>query len=576
MSLALWGIGVSKGVAIGPVVMGRGDTPDVGPCLLRPQQIPSEVSRFLQALETAKIQLRELRQRVPSRLTHDVVAVLDVHELMLEDPTLLDDTVQLIYSERCNAEWALQLQREDLARHFASVPDSYLGSRVEDIEQVVACLQHILVAQHGREAPQPTAPAKGAVVVCGSLTPAEALLAHQRSVEGFVLQHGGPMSHAAILLRSLGVPAVVGVQGAATYLEPGELVAVDGELGMVVASPDSATLRHLRLYRRRAKQRAASLARRRDRPAVTRDGIPIALRANIELPGDVLAANSAGADGVGLYRTEFLFVTRNSAPDEDEQTRAYTDVLQELNGRQLTIRTLDLAPDKTGGMLSEELRSSGPLGLRSLRLCLRQPALFLCQLRAILRAAALGPIRMLVPMVTSPQEFSQVKRLLVEAAAQLRSRGVAHTARIPVGCMVEIPAAAVCADLFAARADFLSIGTNDLTQYTLAVDRADEAVSHIYDPLHPAVLRLISHTLGAGERAGIPVSLCGEMAGDPRYTRLLLGMGLREFSMPSTALAEVKEVVRSSRIDRLRNRVDIIRHCEDSGAIPGLVDELNH
>jgi phosphoenolpyruvate-protein phosphotransferase (PTS system enzyme I) len=573
MSLALWGSGVSRGIGIGQVFLDQDSLPEIGPYTLSKSQIRGEVARFEQALAAARARLQELRQELSAALTGETLALLEVHQLMLEDRALAEDPVRLIYAHRCNAEWAVKLQRDSLVTRFATISDPYLGSRVQDVDHVVCCLLRALLEQRGWQDDWPL-PAPGSVLVSSDLSPTDALTAQQRGVAGVLLEHGGPISHTAIVLRSLGIPAVVGVHHARTYLRRGEIAILDGGLGAVIAEPDERTLKHFRDRSRGRRRRAARLAALTDAPAATLDGVHVNLWANIELPEDIAAVGLAAVAGVGLYRTEFLFMNRSEPPEEEEQLNTYLSVVNALQGRPLTVRTLDLAPDKPAPGLAKPA-SACPLGLRALRLCMHNPDLFLCQIRAILRAAARGPVRMLLPMVTNLEELARVKTIVSEAGRQLAAEGLEHCTAIPIGCMVEVPAAAVCADIFTQHVDFLSIGTNDLIQYTLAVDRTDESVSYLYDPLHPAVLRLVVRVIRAGRQARVSVALCGEMAGDPRYTRLLLGLGLREFSMYPAALPEIKDIIRHSHVGLLRQRVRRALGCRDPEALGVLLDEIN-
>jgi phosphotransferase system enzyme I (PtsI) len=418
----------------------------------------------------------------------------------------------------------------------------------------------------------------GRVIIAHDLTPADTILLRHRGVAAFVTEFGGPMSHTAILARSLGIPAVVGVRNATQYLRHGEMLVVDGEQGVVLAGADEPLLDY---YRRRISEYHAQKAVQRrlvDQPSLSADGVAVHLLANIELPEDIPHAIASGATGVGLYRTEFLYMNRTSPPDEEEHLAAYLAVVRGLNGIPVTIRTLDLGGDKqaTGrsGMYGQP--SCNPaLGLRAIRLCLKEPELFKPQLRAILRASAEGPVRMMLPMLSTLGEILTTRRLLEEAKEELQRTGLRFDPEIALGGMIEVPAAALSAAQFARHLDFLSIGTNDLIQYTLAIDRVDEEVNYLFDPLHPAVLRLIAMTLAAGRKCKVSVAMCGEMAADPRYTRLLLGMGLREFSMQPNSLLDVKEIVRKSNVGRLTRQVRQMRRDLADGAAESLLEELN-
>ncbi len=411
--------------------------------------------------------------------------------------------------------------------------------------------------------------AEGEIVVADDLTPADTVMLKHNRVRAFVTSLGGPISHTAILARSLGIPAIVAAHSASRYVSSGEELIVDGKRGMLIIAPDRAIVDE---YRRRQKdiaRKRRELNRLRTSRAITRDRHRVALLANIELPADVRAAAQAGADGIGLYRTEFLFMNRPEPPNEEEQFRAYTKVIKSLPGKPVTIRTLDLGADKQvdGGRAGTAITVNPALGLRAVRLCLHDTSLFRPQLRAILRASAFGKVRMMIPMLSGQEELFQVLDLIEETKSDLKRERIKFNPKIPLGGMIEVPAAAISADLFASHLDFFSIGTNDLIQYTLAIDRVDDAVNYLYDPLHPSVLRLISITIQAGKQARIPVAMCGEMAGDPRYTQLLLGLGLSEFSMHPATLLEVKKIVRGAHLGQLTRFAKDIMKLRDTREI---------
>jgi phosphotransferase system enzyme I (PtsI) len=411
--------------------------------------------------------------------------------------------------------------------------------------------------------------------VADDLTPADTVLLQHQGVIAFITESGGPLSHTAIMARSLGIPAVVGVRHARRMLRNDEQIIVDGEQGAVLADATEQILGYYRQRQERVASYFRNLDRLKDKPAVTEDGYRIQLMANIELPEDLEAVTSASAAGIGLYRTEFLYMNRNSLPDEDEQFEAYLNVVNAMQGKPVTIRTLDLGADKQFDGGNVNLPTNPALGLRAIRLCLREPELFRAQLRAILRVSAYGPVRMMIPMLSNIQELFQTLNLLKLIKDELRAEGISFNEEMPVGGMIEVPAAAISAYMFAQHLDFLSIGTNDLIQYTLAIDRIDEEVNYLYDPLHPSVLRLIHQVLKAANRAGIPVSMCGEMAGDIRYTRLLLGLGLREFSMQTASLLEVKSIVNQSRVNELVRPSRSILKCAHPDEARSFLETLN-
>ncbi|HQU14953.1 MAG: phosphoenolpyruvate--protein phosphotransferase [Chromatiales bacterium 21-64-14] len=548
MSLALAGTGVSRGIAIGKAHIVQHGQLDIPEYVIPKRRVDTEVQRLRLALDSTRRELESISAQISGSLSTEITSFLDTHILMLRDSALAEVPAHLIRTQLCNAEWALKQQRDALVRMFDEMEDPYLRSRKDDVDHVVNRVQRTLLDQDGREHGAGEKRLQGCIVLADDLTPADIVLMHHQGLAAFVTEFGGPLSHTTILARSLRIPTIVGVHHIRQFVRDEELLVVDGDRGVVLADLDEASLRH---YRRRQKQQQrynATLARLRGKPAITRDGRVIKLQANIELPGDAESVRKLGADSVGLYRTEFLFMNRDEPPGEDEQFEAYVRVVRELSGAPVTIRTIDLAPDKP---LKSDYGNVVPganpaLGLRAIRRCLRDPTLFRPQLRAILRASAHGPVRMMIPMLSNLQEISQALQLIAEAKRELHDKGEPFDPDLEIGGMIEVPAAAVAAHLFAARLDFLSIGTNDLIQYTLAIDRIDDDVTYLYDPLHPAVLQLIHTVIHAGHEAGIPVSMCGEMAGDVRYTRLLLGFGLTEFSMHPASLLEVKRIVTNS------------------------------
>ncbi len=577
MALSLHGVGVSRGIALGHARLLQRGRPEIPEYVLPPDLIEEEVARFRGALTLARQQLRAIRDRIPAGTPGEIAAFIDTHLLMLEDITLESVPEELIRSQHCNAEWALSMQQEMLLRVFDEMDDAYLRTRRDDVQHAIQRVQQILLNETQREVAINETREGGRIIVTDDLAPSELVLLHQHDIAAVVTEHGGAMSHLAILARSLGIAAVAGVRHACQYVIDNEPLVVDGHQGVVLAGLDAnATAYYLARQQQERRERAA-LGKLKDLPAVTRDGVAINLLANIELPEDIQGALRVGAAGIGLYRTEFLYMNRATPPDEEEQYQAYAKVVRALKGLPLTIRTLDLGADKAiDGGQAERKATNPALGLRAVRLSLRDPDLFRPQLRAILRAAVHGPVRLLVPMLTTLQEVRQVKAMLDEARRELAREAVPFEADVPIGGMIEVPAAALCARDFARHLDFLSIGTNDLIQYTLAADRLDETINHLYQPLHPAVLRLIYTVLRAGFEAGIPVTMCGEMAGDPLLTRLLLGLGLTEFSMPPPALLEVKHIITTSELDPLRRAAKKILRQGDTEVSTQLLAELNN
>jgi phosphotransferase system enzyme I (PtsI) len=574
MTLALTGIGIAttRTVAIGAVALLQRGPVRVNPRTVDPSQVTQEVHRLRTAAARAGRQLLETRDRIPPNTPQDIAEFIDAHLLMLEDRTLFDATEELIREEHCAAEWALQQRRDQLVRVFDAMADPYLRTRRDDLDHVVTRVQKILLEEE-EDAP---ADLQGRVILAVDLTPADTILMRERGVAAFVTEFGGPMSHTAILARSLGIPAVVGVRRVTEYLRHGETVVLDSAAGVVLAGCDSGLLEHFRTRLEAERDHATELRRLRYAPAVSADGEHCWLMANIELPEDLAAARENGAVGVGLYRTEFLYMNRAAPPDEQEQLETYRSVIQSLDGIPITIRTLDLGADKTvdGCSLDLPAACNPAMGLRAIRLCLKEPELFRAQLRAILRASAFGPVRLMLPMLTNIWEVLKAKALVEDCMHQLRREKLPFDESIPIGGMIEVPAAALAAATFARHLDFLSIGTNDLIQYTLAIDRIDDSVNYLYDPLHPAVLRLIHHTIGAANRARIPIGMCGEMAGDRHYIPLLLGMGLREFSMQPGLLLSAKQVVREAQVGDLTTRVAQLMERLDDTEVGDLLQSL--
>jgi phosphotransferase system enzyme I (PtsI) len=577
MSLTISGIGISRGIAIGRVHRLETSAVEVDASTIEKQLVEDEVARFRRAIRTARQQLKAIRNAIPETTPADITEFIDTHLLMLEDTMLTVAPVELIRQNLCNAEWALKMQRDALASVFDEMDDPYLRTRMDDVDHVVARIQRILIGGSSHGSAQSDDQLRGAIVVAHDLTPAETALLHHQGIAGFVTESGGPLSHTAILARSLGMPAIVGTHLTSHQVRDGDTVILDAGRGVLLADVAESTLKSYRRKQRERQKRVGELDRLKSSPAVTADGISIRLLANVELEEDVRAARRAGADGIGLYRTEFLFMNRSDVPDEEEQLAQYLAVVRALKGLPITIRTMDLGADKgyAADGSGERLATNPALSLRAIRLCLRNTELFRPQLRAILRASAEGPVRMMIPMLSSAGELNEALELIEDVRRELGNEGVAFDPDMPIGGMIEVPAAALSATLFARKLDFLSIGTNDLIQYTLAIDRVDDSVTYLYDPLHPAVLRLIRMVIEAGQHYQVPVSMCGEMAGDPRYTRLLLGMGLEEFSVPPTALLEVKDVIQRSRICRLTPVADDLLASDDPAEISALLGALN-
>ena len=576
MTFTIHGISASKGIAIGRVYTVDRGRPEATERSLEPSQIEAEVERFDRAVDAARLELRAVKARIPAGTPKEIAAFIDTHLLMLDDEAISRAPVTYIREMRCNAEWALKLECDALVAVFDAMDDPYLRTRKDDVEHVVnRVLIHL--QRECRKKPPPGETAAGRIIYAADLTPADTVLMQHQGVAGFMTEFGGPNSHTAILARSLNIPAVVGLHRSATLLRDGDEVVLDGRQGVVIVSPADIVKRFYARRQREIERIRTARRKLRSTPTVTADGEAVVLQANVELPGESVGAVRDGAAGVGLYRTEFLFMNRRDPPNEQEQFDAYSELVAGMQGAPVTIRTLDLGADKqVDGARPDAPATSNPaLGLRAVRLCLKEQSLFRPQIRAILRASAHGPVRMMIPMLANTNELDQVLRIVRDCKGELDARGEGYDATMPVGAMIEVPAAAICADIFARRLDFFSIGTNDLIQYTIAIDRIDDEVSYLYDPLHPAVLRLVAITIAAGRKAGIPVAMCGEMAGDARYTKLLLGMGLREFSVHPNALLEVKQIIGETRIAPARKLVRRILRSTRSATRLALVDELN-
>ena len=579
MSVWLNGIGVSRGVAIGRVQRLHVGDLEIPERQLDAGDVEHEVTRFYGAQRRARDELKAVREQIPHGTPGDIAAFIDTHLLMMDDRSIVDTTVGHIRQHRLNAEAALKKSRDGLVAVFEQMDDPYLRTRKDDVEHVVARIQRVLM-----KLSTPTAAVEGApkfdiaeptVIVADDITPADIILLSQQQVVAFITEFGGPLSHTAILARSLGIPAIVGLRDARRWVREGETVIVDGEQGHALADPDAQALEFFRAKQRKLADDRAQLDLIRDQPAVSRDGVKLRLMANIELPEDAEHAAGMGAEGVGLYRTEFLYMNRKDLPGEEEQYDAYAKVVSAVKGK-ITIRTLDLGADKQvdSGARIGPTPNNPALGLRAIRLCLKEPELFRTQVRALLRASRFGQMQIMLPMISSVAEFRQAQSVIETAREQLLREGHVLADDVPVGAMIEVPAAALAAPMLARVARFFSIGTNDLIQYTLAIDRVDDEVNYLYDPLHPAVLQLIQRTIEAGMRAGIPVAMCGEMAGDVRYTRLLLGLGLREFSMHPANVLEVKRAVLDADLRELQAKAHRMLASADVEEQQQLIDAI--
>jgi len=553
--LALRGKPVARGYAIGRAVVMGAAALEVAHYRVASEDVLAERERLAAALRQAQDELLQMAETLPEDAPRELGAMLHVHHLLLGDPLLAEPALALISERQYNAEWALTAQGQILGEQFDAMEDEYLRERGADVRQAI---ERVLRVLSGKAATlQDTSHVDGddpLVVVAHDISPADMLRLRGARFAAFVTDLGGPTSHTAIVARSMGVPAVVAMGNVRELVRDGDMLIVDGATGNVLVNPSARILDEYRALQRAYADERAELSLLRDVPSITLDGIDIVLHANIELPEEAEQAVAAGAHGIGLFRSEFLFMGRDTLPSEEEQYEAYASVVKVMAGRPVTIRTLDIGSDKT--LDGEATVATNPaLGQRAIRYCLARPEMFATQLRAILRASAFGPVRLLVPMIAHMHEVQATFAAIASARAELDARGQAYAEHIEVGAMVEVPAIAIAIEPFAQALDFLSIGTNDLIQYALAIDRGDHDVASLYDPLHPAVLRLVANTINAGERAGKPVAVCGEMAGDARYTRLLLGLGLTEFSMHPQQLLDVKREIRHAHSNALRVKV---------------------
>ena len=573
MSFTIHGVGVSGGIAIGRAQLVSHAQLEVAHYDIPESQVATEKSRFDAAIAQVREDLIELAEHIPPGAPPaEFEAFLNLHRMILEDSTLSEVPKQLIESMHCNAEWALKLQMDELVEQFAKIEDEYLRERKADIHQVVERVLKALLGRPGYA--MRGIPEENAILVAHDLSPADVLVFKQHSFASFITDLGGATSHTAIVARSLNIPSVVALHQARTLIRENETLIVDGNNGVVIVNPDESILTEYKLRQGQLQLERQKLKRITRTKTATLDHIDVELHANIELPEDVDVARENGATGIGLFRTEFLFLDRGDLPGEDEQFEAYRRVATEMNGMPVTIRTFDLGADKQVENFGR-VAPNPALGLRAIRLCLAEPRLFHHQLRAILRASHYGKIRILIPMLSSMHEIEQALQLIAEARQSLDEQNIPYDANVEVGGMIEVPAAALSVNMFMRKLDFVSIGTNDLIQYTLAIDRSDDSVAHLYDPLHPAVLELVSHIIRSANRAGKPVTVCGEMAGDVRLTRLLLGFGLRQFSMHPAYLLAVKQVVLQTGVSDLAGTTQKILRSHVSDRIENLLQRMN-
>ncbi|WP_314309017.1 phosphoenolpyruvate--protein phosphotransferase [Kingella denitrificans] len=575
--MVLHGYAAGKGIAIGRahlVVRGISELPQYH---LPESELAGEAARFDAAVKATRKQLEQLRSAIPENAPAELGAFISLHLMLLGDVTLSREPADILQEQAINAEWALKIQTDRLSQQFDEIDDEYLRQRKQDMLQVVERIQKNLAGQ-STELNLDANLLDDTILIAHDLSAADTLFFKDQRIEGFVTDIGGPTSHTAILGRSLNIPSVIGVGNARQLISEHEWVIVDGIQGVLIIDPDELVLAEYRLRLKHYRSRLRALNKIKKTAAATLDGEEIELFANIESADDVKALHNIGADGVGLLRTEFAYLNRDSLPEEDELYQLYSDIAKKLKGKPLTIRTVDLGVDKnprwfgTGGTPNGSLNPA--LGLTGIRLCHAEPVMFRTQMRAVLRAAVHGKLRIMFPMISSLSELKQSLTHLDTARKQLAERQEAF-GELEVGCMIEIPSAALTVSSLLKWVDFVSVGTNDLIQYTLSVDRSDDAVSYLYQPAHPAIIRLLAHIIRTANRMGKGVSVCGEMAGDTKYTRMLLGLGLRKFSMNINNLLDVKDVVLHSHTERLENEMAKLMRNEDPDKMDALLKKLN-
>jgi phosphoenolpyruvate-protein phosphotransferase (PTS system enzyme I) len=576
--LRLAGLGVSPGIAIGPAYVGDGGDLPVYESHIPEAEIEAERSRFAEAVAVSVKQLRKLKAKsagLPESAAEEIGYLLDAHLAMLSKSRLVRGVEERIGHSRINAERAVEIEIDEIARSFAAMRDPYLAARIEDIRVVgTRLIRNLIKKPYVAYSGVP----EGAIILADELTPADTALIDPRRIAGFATQFGGADSHTAIVARALGLPAVLAVPTLVAHARAEATVVIDGGEGTVIIDPSTETIDDYQARRDLLARERRHLARLRRLPAATQDGVEITLEANLELPVELDQATANGAMGLGLVRSEFLYMNRDDLPGEDEQYAVFSALVSGMQGKPVTVRTFDLGGDKLARSLADHfVKADNPaLGLRAIRLSLQDRRLLDPQLAAMLRAAAEGPLRILLPMISTPNEIHRVREAMEQVARRLRRRGVPLPKPLPpLGAMIEVPGAALAADGLAAEADFFAIGTNDLIQYTLAIDRGDEQVAHLYNPLHPAVLRLIQFAIEAALRRGMPISICGEMAGEPRFTALLLGLGLRNLSMAPRNIPRVKQRIRSLDMVAATRRARAIMDQSDTGRIVALLDDFN-
>jgi len=555
--LSMHGSGIGREIAIGTACLLPQESSDIPEYLIPKKHISDEVHRLRAAIAATRIQMIQTRQQITSNSPPEAIGFIEAHLMMLDDPMLTQIPEELVSSQQINAEQAIAQQSQSLIDVFEAMEDEYLRTKGDDIRQVVDRIQRNLMGVDPVSSADITDDLSDPIIISRDLAPADTLALKSRHIRAILTNLGSPISHSAILARSLGIPAVVGLHAATRYIRHGDKLIVDGRNGDVIIAPDKKTLTAYRKLKKEILENTRKLERLTKSPAVTTDGQKICLLANIDLPQDARQASNVKAAGIGLFRTEFLYLNRQKMPTENDHFNAYIRVIRRFTKQPVTIRTMDLGADKQVEYTGE-VALNPSLGLRGIRMSLDNPSLFIPQLRAILRASAHGRVRMMIPMMSSLNELFQVLSLIKDTRKALREEKIPFNSKMQIGGMIEVPAAAISADLFAPHLDFFSIGTNDLIQYALAIDRVDDEVSYLYNPLHPSVLRLIEMTVRAANKADIPVTLCGEMAGDPKLIEVLLGLGLRQLSMDPANLLEAKSIVRkldTSKAKRMSRRL---------------------
>ena len=569
----LHGIGVSNGIAIGKAHLISNALLEVVQYDIDIKNIPREVKRFEDAIAAVRIELNKIKSQLPSDSPGELSAFIDTHIMILNDKSLSLLPKSIIENEKCNAEWAIKKQMDSVVNQFDQIEDQYLRERKQDVIQVVERVIKILLGHSNQIAVKNKE--KLTILVAHDISPADALHFKNHKYAAFITDGGGVTSHTAILSRSLNIPSIVALQNARALIRDNDLIIVDGTEGVVIVNPTQEIQNHYKKIQDSWENEQEKLQRIKTKKSITKDGALIHLFANIEVPNDIIPVNASGASGIGLFRTEFLFMNRQDMPDEEEQFQAYKKVAEAMGKRPVTIRTLDSGADKQTALDNKKISPNPALGLRAIRLCLSEPKVFMTQLRAILRASQFGNIKILCPMLSTISELRQTKLILERAKASLRKEKIKFNEKILIGGMIEIPAAAISADIFAQELDFLSIGTNDLIQYALAIDRTDDAVSHLYNPLHPAVLKLIALTIKSAHKYKKSIAICGEMAGEPKLTKLLIAMGVEQLSMHPSHILSVKQQVLNSSIKNMKASIVKLLNLNEVDKIETLLKKIN-